>query len=78
MWWTMSSKLEQAIERLSAVVDTLEVLPQEAALAEASAAPDQNMPNQNMKAEIVKIRGLVDEAMAIIAKSDTISDKGAG
>ena len=74
----MSSKLEQAIERLSAIVDTLEVSPPEAPPREVSVAPDQNMPDQNMTAEIVKIRGLVDEAMAIIAKSDTISDKGAG
>ena len=78
MWWTMSSKLEQAIERLSAIVDTLETSPPEATPREASAQPDQNMPDQNVKAEIVKIRGLVDEAMAIIAKSDTINDKGTG
>ena len=69
MWWTMSSKLEQAIERLGAVVDRLEAAPP----VEASETVSQGA-SEAMKSEIVKIRSLVDDAMALIAKSD----KGAG
>ena len=69
MGWTMSSKLKQAIERLGAVVDKLEVASSQSPVQEASSAP-----SSEIKAEIVKIRGLVDDAMALIAKSD----KGAG
>ena len=69
MWWTMSSKLKQAIERLGAVVDKLEVASSQPPVQDVSSAP-----SSEVKAEIVKIRGLVDDAMALIAKSD----KGAG
>ena len=69
MWWTMSSKLEQAIERLGAVVDRLEAEPP----AKASEAVSEGA-SEAVRSEIVKIRSLVDDAMALIAKSN----KGAG
>ena len=65
----MSSKLEQAIERLGAVVDRLEA----AQPVEASEAVSVGA-SEAVRTEIVKIRSLVDDAMALIAKSD----KGAG
>ena len=69
MWWTMSSKLEQAIERLGAVVDRLEAEPP----VKASEAVSEGA-SEAVRSEIVKIRSLVDDAMALIAKSN----KGAG
>ena len=69
MWWTMSSKLEQAIERLGAAVDRLEAAPS----VEASETVSQGA-SEAVRSEILKIRSLVDDAMALIAKSD----KGAG
>jgi hypothetical protein len=60
---TMPSKLEQAMERLQAVVERLEITSQ--APSENAVSPDSSL----MEAEILEIRNLVDKAMTLITKN---------
>ena len=57
----MSSRLEQAIERLSVAVEHLE---QSRRLGEGLPEVD----NASLKSEIVEIRGLVDAALSLLAE----------
>lgn len=67
----MSSRLEQAMKRLDAVVSRLEKWPPSSpAAADAPAASDPAL-----KAEIAEIRALVDQAMT--ALDATSSESGA-
>ena len=58
----MSSKLEQALARLEDAVEQLEHAP-----PASSASPDDAKHDDAVKAEITAIRGLVHDAMALLA-----------
>ena len=61
----MSSRLEQAMQRLDAAVRALEAQPSPAPAAESSVAA-HHAADADLKKEIADIRHLVDQAMALV------------